>query len=115
MHCHQRVDAFDFNDDDSFDDEIDSICGRKVHAGVFNRHWNLALKVQSTVFELVAKRLLVCAFDKPWTETRMNFQGSADDFVTDGVRAHVLRVLSVPSVLCALCSPLCPWLRQGVP
>jgi len=88
MHRQHPFDAFQFDDQAFFDDEIDAERGSEFDALVNDGQVNLVLEVQSGLFELVVQTGIASALEHTGAERGMNLDGSSYHQRADCVRFH---------------------------
>src|SRR4030095_15015538 len=78
MDADESFDAFDFNDDSIFNDEIGAMFSNQVSL-VVDGYSGLSNKGDDFLNELQAQSLLVRGLQEPRTESPMHFHSAADD------------------------------------
>jgi hypothetical protein len=103
MYGQHSLHAFDLDDETSFDDEVDTVCGRELNPLVHDRQSNFLLKVQAELGELVGEACAAGAFENSGAERTVHADRRTDDQPARFVRFLEYRDVRDVVALCVLC------------
>ena len=89
MHRQHPFDAFQFDDQAFFDDEIDAERSRQLHSFVDDRQVHFVFEVETGLLQLVKQAGIVRTLEQPGAERIVHFQRRTDHRVTRFIRSHV--------------------------
>ena len=80
--------GLDLDDYLILNDPVHPVSARKIHRLVNDRKFNLPLKDQSSLGQLITNTLFVSRFEQTWTESSMHLNGTSDHDLSYLVFSH---------------------------